>query len=211
MAAADAQEISAVVFDLGGVLLDWDPRYLYRQLIGDPAKLDHFLDRICSRDWHRAHDLGVDTGQSCRELASLHPGYAELIMAWSERGEEMIAGVFEDSAAVLAELKAAGLPCFALSNMEADRYEQRRARFSFFELFDGCVISGIEGVMKPDRKIFDVLLARYGLEPAGTAFIDDQPANVMAARELGVVAIEFTSSAQLRLDLRELGLPVAAP
>lgn len=206
-----AREINAVVFDIGGVLLDWDPRYLYRRLIDDPAELDDFLNRICTPEWHQAHDLGVDTGESCRELASLHPEHAGLIMAWSERGEEMVAGAIEDTVRVLAELKAAGVPCFVLSNMEPDRFELRRARFGFFELLDGCVISGVEGVMKPDRKIFDVLLARYDLEPASTVFIDDRPVNVTAARELGLVAIEFTTSAQLRRELRDLGLPVAEP
>ncbi len=205
------REIKAVVFDIGGVLLDWDPRYLYRELIDDPAELEDFLGRICTSQWHRAHDLGVDTEESCRELASLHPEHAGLIMAWSERGEEMVAGAIEDTVRVLAELKAAGVPCFVLSNMEPDRYELRRGRFSFFELLDGCVISGLEGVMKPDRKIFEVLLARYDLEPASTVFIDDQPANVAAARELGVAAIGFTTSAQLRRELRDLGLPVARP
>ncbi len=103
------------------------------------------------------------------------------------------------------------MPCFALSNMEPDKFALRRARYGFFGLLDGCVISGLEGAAKPDRKIFEILLSRYGLEPAATVFIDDLPANVAAARELGVVAITFTTTARLRRDLRDLGLAVAAP
>jgi 2-haloacid dehalogenase len=203
-----ASKISAVVFDIGGVLLDWNPLHVYTELIADEAEREYFLGSICTPSWHRAHDLGADTQESCRELARLHPDYADLIMAWSERSEDMIGGVLDDTAGILAELKSAGMPCFALSNMEPDKFELRRARYEFFGLLDGCVISGIEGVVKPDRKIFEILLSRYGLAPHATAFIDDQPANVAAARELGLVAIGFTTSAQLRADLHDLGLPV---
>lgn len=203
--------ITAVVFDLGGVLIDWNPRYLYRQLISDSGELDYFLSRICTPEWHLAHDRGVDTEQSCRELAQVHPEYADLIMAWAHRGEDMIAGVFDDTIAVLSELRSAGVPCFALSNMEPDRFIKRRRRFSFFGLLDGWVISGHEGVAKPDRAIYEILLSRYGLEPAATVFIDDNQANVAAAAKLGVVAIEFTTAAQLRKELRDLGLPVGPP
>jgi 2-haloacid dehalogenase len=201
--------ITAVVFDVGGVLLDWNPRYLYRQLIGDEAELEYFLGSICTNDWHRAHDLGADTEQSCLELASLHPEYADLIMAWSRRSEEMIGGVISETADVLAELQAAGVPCYALSNMETDKFALRRSRFDFFDQLNGCVISGFEGVVKPDRKIFEILVSRYQLEPSATVFIDDQAPNVAAARELGLVGIEFTTSAQLRRDLYDLGLAVS--
>jgi len=203
--------ITTVVFDLGGVLIDWDPRHLYRQLIADPADLEDFLGRICTPQWHAAHDLGVDTTQSCRELAGQHPEHADLIMAWADRGEEMIAGALDDTVAVLAELRAAGVRCLALSNMEPDTFVKRRRRFAFFELLDGWVISGQEGVAKPSREIFEILLARFGLDPAGTVFIDDNAANVAAAGKLGVIAITFTTAAQLRVQLGDLGLPVGPP
>lgn len=201
-------QITAVVFDLGGVLIDWNPRHLYRHLIPDQDELDHFLSRVCTQEWHLAHDRGVNTEQSCRELAQVHPEYADLIMAWAHRGEDMVAGVFEDTVAVLSELKQAGVRCLALSNMEPDTFSKRRRRFPFFGLLDGWVISGHEGVVKPDRAIFEILLSRFGLEPAATVFVDDNQANVAAAARLGVVAIEFTTAAQLRKNLRDLGLPV---
>lgn len=203
-------DIKAVVFDLGGVLLDWDPRHLYRKLIADPAQMTAFLGEICTPGWHLAHDLGADTEQSCRELAAAHPDVADLIMAWSERSEEMIAGQLDEAVAVLAEVKSAGLQCLALSNMEPDKFLLRQARFPFFGYFDGCVISGDEGVAKPDRKIFEVLLARYDLEPAGTAFIDDLAANVAVARELGIAAIQYRTAGRLRGQLRGLGVPIPA-
>jgi 2-haloacid dehalogenase len=190
------------------VLLDWDPRHLYRKLIDDPDRLADFLDRICTGEWHMAHDLGVPTLESCQELAREHPQHADLIMAWAERGEEMIAGQIDGTVEVLADLRRAGVPCFALSNMEAETFPLRRARFAFMRDFDGWVISGLEGVAKPDPAIFDLLLSRHGLDPARTAFIDDNPGNVAAARQLGVQAIRFADPGQVRGELRALGLPV---
>ena len=200
--------ITSVVFDIGGVLIDWNPRHLYRQLISDQDELDYFLSQICTPEWHLAHDQGVDTEQSCRELALIHPQYTDLIMAWAHRGEDMIAGLLDDTIAVLSELRSAGVRCYALSNMEPDTFIKRRRRFSFFGLLDGCVISGHEGVAKPDRAIYEILLSRYGLEPAATVFIDDNQANVAAAAKLGVVAVKFTTAAQLRKVLMDLGLPI---
>lgn len=205
------QQITTVVFDLGGVLLDWDPRHLYRQLFRDPAQMEDFLSRVCTPDWHHAHDLGEDTWQSCRLLASRYPEEREMIMAWAERNEEMTRDQFGETVAVLAELRTAGVPCLALSNMEAENFPLERARFAFMDWFDGYVISGIEGVAKPDRRIFEILLGRYRLAPAATLFIDDTPANVAAARELGLRALRFTGADALRRDLRSLGLAVSAP
>ena len=204
-------QITTVVFDLGGVLIDWDPRHLYRKLFRDPAQMEDFLARICTPDWHYAHDLGEDTRQSCRRLASRHPEQRDMIMAWAERNQEMTKGQFDEAVAVLAELRAAGVPCLALSNMEAETFPLERARFAFMDWFDGYVISGIEKVAKPDRRIFQILLSRYRLVPAATVFIDDTPANVAAAGDLGIRALRYTGAGALRADLRSLGLAVAAP
>ena len=202
----------AVVFDLGGVLIDWNPRHLYRQLFADPGEMEDFLARICTDDWHRAHDLGEDVTASCERLAALHPGYRDAIMAWASRGEEMAAGQFDRTVDVLSSVKAAGIPCYALSNMEPDAYRVRCDRFGFMTWFDGHVISGLEGVAKPDRRIFEILLERYALAPGTTVFVDDVPRNVEAARALGINAVRYTGVGQLRRDLRALGVPgVASP
>jgi 2-haloacid dehalogenase len=205
------QTINAVAFDLGGVLIDWNPRYLYRQLFDDPAEMEDFLARVCTSDWHRTHDLGEDVTASCRGLAARYPDHREMIMAWAERGEEMAAGQLESTVQVLAELKAAGMPCYALSNMEPDAFAIRRARFPFMKWFDGHVISGLEGVAKPDRRIFEILLQRHGLEPPSTVFVDDQERNVAAAGALGITALRFTSAPQLSQDLLALGLTGLTP
>jgi 2-haloacid dehalogenase len=204
--AGPPREIDAVAFDLGGVLIDWDPRYVYRELFANPADMEQFLASVCTGDWHRAHDLGVDITRSCEELAAEHPEHRDLIMVWAERGEQMVAGQFDATVEILAEVKAAGLPCYALSNMEPDAFRVRRARFPFMNWFDGHVISGLEGVAKPDPRIFEILLSRHGLRPQRTVFVDDQARNIAVARELGLIALQFSSPAQLRTDLRDLGL-----
>ena len=209
--ASEQQQIEAVAFDLGGVLIDWDPRYVYRQLFADPADMEEFLTSVCTGDWHRAHDLGVDIAKSCAELAAAHPEHRDMIMVWAERGEEMVAGQFDDTVELLGELKASGMPCYALSNMEPDAFAVRRARFPFMQWFDAHVISGLEGVAKPDRRIFEILLNRHRLRPQATVFIDDQARNVNAARDLGIVALQFSSAAQLRRDLQALGVAQTRP
>lgn len=200
------QNVQAVVFDLGGVLIDWDPRYLYRQLFSDETAMETFLATICTDAWHHRHDLGVDVRASCRQLADLHPEYRDLIMAWAERGEEMAAGQFDGTVEILRALKDQGVSCYALSNMEPDAFAIRRDRFAFMNWFDGQVISGLEGVAKPDREIFDLLLERYCLDPRSTVFIDDVPRNVETARGLGLLAIRFTSPGELRTALAARGL-----
>jgi 2-haloacid dehalogenase len=203
---AGPREVDAVAFDLGGVLIDWDPRYVYRELFADPADMEEFLASVCTDDWHRAHDLGVDITRSCEALAVEHREQRDLIMVWAERGEQMVAGQFDATVEILAEVKAAGLPCYSLSNMEPDAFRVRRARFPFMDWFDGHVISGLEGVAKPDPRIFEILLRRHELRPEHTVFIDDQARNITAARELGLIGLVFSSPAQLRSDLQALGL-----
>jgi 2-haloacid dehalogenase len=203
--------IEAVVFDLGGVLLEWDPRYLYRKLFDDERAMDRFLAEICTPAWHHDHDLGVPFERSCGALAAAHPDYAELIWAWGRRSEEMIAGPIEGTVEILRELKSAGVPCFALTNMEAETYPVRRRRYAFMRWFDGTVVSAFEGIAKPDPEIFERLLHRHGLAAATTAMIDDRPVNLEAADGVGMVPIRFEAAAQLRACLARAGLLERAP
>ena len=170
MTAPDATgRARAIVFDLGGVLLDWNPRYLYRRLFdGDEAAMERFLAEVCTMEWHHAHDLGVPPERTCAALAQAHPEQAELIWAWSKRSEEMIAGPIDGTVAILAELKSAGVPCYALTNMERETYPLRRERFNFLSWFDGTVVSACEGVAKPDPAIFGIALDALGLPADGS-------------------------------------------
>ncbi|HEY7143101.1 MAG TPA: HAD family phosphatase [Streptosporangiaceae bacterium] len=199
--------VSAVVFDIGGVLLDWDPRHLYRQLFdGDEDAMERFLTQVCTPGWHAAQDLGYSIERACRELAAEHPGQAELILTWARRTEDMISGPVPGTAAVLAELKQRGVRCYALSNMEAETFPVRLRRYEFLRQLDGHVISGLERVAKPDPRIYRLLLDRYQLAAGQTLFIDDKQANVMAAREVGMRAVRFESAPALRAQLVTMGL-----
>ena len=208
MTAPDATgRARAIVFDLGGVLLDWNPRYLYRKLFGgDDAAMERFLAEVCTMEWHHANDLGVPPERTCAELAQAHPDQAELIWAWPNRSEEMISGPIQGTVAILSELTAAGVPCYALTNMERETYPRRRERFEFMRWFDGTVVSGFEGVAKPDPAIFELLLDRFDLDRSTTVLIDDSPANVQAARSVGMQAVQFESPEQLRRWLEHAGL-----
>jgi 2-haloacid dehalogenase len=193
--------VEAVVFDVGGVLLDWDPRHLYRNLFADEAKMEWFLAEICSPAWHEPHDRGVSTAASCAELASRHPQFSDLIWAWSRRSDEMVGGVDAGSVEVLRAVRETGLGCYALTNMEAETYPLRLERFAFLGWFDGTVVSGREGVAKPDPAIFMRLLDRFGLTARTTLMIDDKKENLETASSLGMQTVLFRSSRQLRAEL----------
>jgi 2-haloacid dehalogenase len=199
-------EIEAVVFDIGGVLLDWNPRHLYRKLFSDAEAMNRFLDEICTLEWHDAHDRGVPFERSCADLAARHPEYGELIWAWARRSEEMIAGSLPDSVAILRALKERGVRCYALTNMEAETYPLRRARFDFMSWFDGTVVSAFEGIAKPDLEIFLRLLDRFDLRPETTLMIDDSSRNTDAATRVGMPSVRFTTPGDLRTRLEQSGL-----
>ena len=202
--------MEAVVFDLGGVLLDWDPRHVYRELIPDRSEMERFLAEVCDAEWHLSNDLGTPYAESCAALAARHPEHAELIWAWGERTEDMLVGTIPGTEAILAELQHADVPCYALTNMESETYPRRRERFAFMRTFRGTVVSSAEGVAKPDPEIYRRLLTRYGLTAGRTVFVDDSAANIAAAQQLGFAAVRFVDAGRLRTALRELGLPIGA-
>jgi 2-haloacid dehalogenase len=201
----------AVLWDLGGVLLDWDPRYLYRKLFGaDVAAMEDFLANVTTPAWHAEQDLGRSVMEACATLAAEHPEQAPLILAWGERSEEMIGGVISGSVELVRELRALGVRQYALSNMEPENWEKRRRAYEFLSWFDGHFISGVERVAKPDRRYFERALSRFGLAPGDAFFIDDREVNVRAAEALGVPAVLFEGPEALRAELAGRGLPVAA-
>jgi 2-haloacid dehalogenase len=198
--------IDAVVWDIGGVLLEWEPRLLYRELFDDHDEMERFLDRVCTPAWHEALDRGVPYEEACGELAERHPEYAEMIWAWGRRREEMIVGPIDAGIAILRAVKERGVPCYALTNMESDTYPARAERYEFFGWFDGTVVSAFERVVKPEPEIFRVLLDRFGLSASSTLMIDDSERNIETARSLGMQTVHFQSPPQLRAALTRLGL-----
>jgi len=200
--------VRVVVFDLGGVLLDWNPRYLYRKLLPDDGAVEEFLTRVCTSAWNERQDAGRSLAEATAELVAQHPERAELIRHYYGRFDEMLAGAFPDTVAILEELDAAGVPLYALTNYSAETIELAHRRFAFLRRFRGIVVSGTERLIKPDPRFFRVLLDRHTIDPTGAVFIDDSRPNVEAARDLGMTALHFRSAAELRRELAELGLPV---
>lgn len=202
--------IRAVVFDLGGVLIDWDPRHLYRGLFGgDEVAMGRFLTEICSPAWNAQQDAGRSWHDAVEALAREHPEQRDLILAYDERWPEMLGGPIDGTVLILGELRAAGLGLAVLSNWSAQKFPVARERYEFLGWFETVVISGEVGVSKPDPRIYRHLLERTRFDPASTLFIDDQAANLAVAAELGMTALRFEDPETLRRDLRELGLPVS--
>jgi 2-haloacid dehalogenase len=196
-----------VVFDLGGVLIDWDPRHLYRKLFaGDEAAMEHFLASVCTPEWNRRQDAGRSFAEGARLLKSQHPERAELIDAYGARFDEMMAGPIAGSVEILSELKDRGSRLFALSNFSSETYPPALTRFGFLHWFEGILISGDVKLTKPDPRIFELLIERFAIDPKRAVFIDDVAANAAAARLFGIHAIHFANPAALRAELVSLGL-----
>ena len=201
-----AGDIETVVFDLGGVLIDWDPRYLYRKIFADEAEMEEFLGTIATFEWHMEQDRGRTMEEATALLSSRHPEHAREIEAFYDRWDEMFGGPIEGSVDVLRELRERGYPLYALTNFSAETFPRAREWYGFLSWFDEIVVSGEEGMIKPDKEIYGVLVKRTGLDPATTVFVDDSAPNVAAARELGFTAIRFRDPNALRDELVGLGL-----
>jgi 2-haloacid dehalogenase len=196
-----------VIFDLGGVLLDWNPRHLYRTLFpGDEAAMEHFLANVCNSEWNRQQDAGRSCAEAARLLEAEHPDKAALIDAYYTRHLDMIAGPIAGAVTILGELRERGTPLYFLSNYAAETYPLALERFDFLSWFAGGIVSGEHGVIKPDPAIYALLIERFGIDPHRAVFIDDIAANAEAARAFGIHGIHFTSPATLRTDLMRLGL-----
>src|SRR6476661_5819955 len=198
---------SVVVFDVGGVLLQWDPRHLYRKLFaGDDAAMEHFLGNVCTEEWNERQDAGRTFADAAAELLPAHADKAHLIHAFGARFDEMIPDAIGGTVDIVRELKRNRVPVYALTNWSAETFPSQWARFDFLAEFDGIVVSGEEGVIKPDVRIFRILLDRYSIDPHAAVFIDDNPANAGAAATLGIHGIHFRSPELLRRELEALGL-----
>jgi 2-haloacid dehalogenase len=203
----EAHDRPAVVFDIGGVILDWNPRHLYRKLCnGDDAVMERFLDTVCTAEWNAQQDAGRPLAEATRRLVEQHPDHEVLIRAYYDRWDEMLVGEVAGTADILTALSNSGVAVYGLTNWSAETFPSAVRRFPVLGLLSGIVVSGEERLVKPDPAIFAVLEGRFGLQPARTTFIDDSTANVEAARSLGYDAIRFTTAAVLRTELRRRGL-----
>lgn len=205
-----ARRPTTIVFDLGGVLIDWDPRYLYRSVFeGDETAMDDFLSRVVTPEWNAAQDAGRPWAEAIETLAAQHPEHRERIAMFWERWPETLGGAIEPTVAVLDELRATDVRLLALTNWSAETFPLARPSYPFLEWFDGIVVSGEVRIAKPDPRIFAHLVDRFSLDPAVTVFIDDSEPNVRAAAAAGLIAIHFRDADTLRRRLVELGVLAA--
>jgi 2-haloacid dehalogenase len=200
-----------VVFDLGGVLIDWNPRHLYRQLFDDEAAMERFLAEVCHSAWNEEQDRGRSFAEAIEEAALRFPEHRALIEAYHRRWGEMLAGPIEGSVALLAELREAGHELHALTNWSVETFPIARERYAFLGWFASILVSGEERLIKPDPRIFQLLLERIGRAADACIYIDDNPKNAAAAAALGFDAVHFRSPEQLRADLARLGVLGGSP
>jgi 2-haloacid dehalogenase len=197
----------ALVFDVGGVLLDWNPRHLYRKFFnGDQAGMEQFLKEIDFNNWNLQQDAGRPFSAAVALLTAEHPQWADLIQAYHSRWEETILGPIQGSLEILAELRQSGYPVYALSNFSIEKFRLVRDQYDFFAWFDDILLSAQVRLVKPDPKIFKVFLEQIEREPDQCLLIDDSSPNIETAHKLGFDAILFQSSEQLRSELNQRGI-----
>lgn len=196
--------IKNIIFDFGGVLLDWNPRYLYKSYFNNDEEMEHFLADICNGEWNIKQDAGRPFAEAVKELQAKYPEYAEAIQMYDDDWEKMLKCELPGSIDLLKELKSIGYGIYGLTNWSAEKIGYAFANYSFFSLFDGIVVSGVEKVVKPDRKIYEILLERYSLKPGECVFIDDNLDNVDMAKVLGINAIRFDNIGNVKEHLETL-------
>ena len=195
-----------MIFDLGGVLIDWDPRHLYRQLFSDPSEMEAFLAEVTTAEWNSRQDEGRPWAEAIEELAADHPEQRDLIEAFHRRWPEMLAGEIPGTVDVLRDVHSAGFRLLALSNWSSETFTFALERFEFLSWFEAIVISGDVKARKPHPAIFEHVIEHFDVQPSSTVFIDDADANVEAARMLGFLALRFVDAQALRRGLNQLGV-----
>lgn len=187
-----------LIFDLGGVVLDWNPRHLFRKLIADEGEREWFLSEVCGPEWNAQMDLGRPYAEAVDELAARHPGQAGWIRAYWARWPEMLGGPVPGTSELVTELAEAGRELYAISNFPGEMYPATLDAFPVLHCFKDVVISSDVGLGKPDPRIFALALERFGVAAGDCLFIDDVAANVAGAQQAGIAAVQFTSAAALR-------------
>ena len=199
------QTIKAIIFDLGGVLIDWNPDYVFDTIFTDPVQKKHFYENICTPDWNEEQDAGRPIRVATEELVQKHPEWKSQIEAYYGRWEEMLGGAIQDTVNVFRVLKETSrYQFYALTNWSAETFPIALQRFEFLHWFDGRVVSGEEKLRKPFPEFYRILLDRYHLQPGETVFIDDNLRNVKAAEAIGIHSIPFQNAGQLREALKKL-------
>ena len=201
-------KIDTIIFDLGGVLIDWNPEYVYREVFnGDQQKIDWFLNTICTHEWNVEQDAGRSIQKATELLVAQYPEYEEWIRIFYDRWEDMLGGTIPETVTLLNKLKQANNHrLYALTNWSAETFPVALQRYEFLQHFEGILVSGEEKTVKPFPKIYEILLERYQINPLLSVFIDDNLENVEVAKKFGIKGIHFKSTQQLREELTNLGV-----
>lgn len=202
--------INSIVFDFGGVLIDWNPRHLYKKVFSDVNEMEGFLKEICTDEWNGEQDRGRTLAEGTMWLEKRFPEKGELIKMYYSRWIEMLNGPIEGTVSILQQLKEK-YKVYGLTNWSAETFPMALERYDFLQWFDGMVVSGTEKLIKPGREIFDLLVSRYQLQPSQAVFIDDNVKNVEAAASLGFHTIHYKNPAQLKHALSGLGVLLDQP
>ena len=201
-------QIDTVIFDLGEVLIPWDPRTLYRKLMPDTETMERFLSEVCSPEWNAQQDAGRSLAEGTAERIAAFPQQEAWIRAFYERWPEMLGEVIAGSVALLRDVKAQGYRVLALSNWSGETFPVAQGLYPILAEFEGIVLSGHEGMIKPDPAIYRLLCERYQVAPARAVFIDDSLRNVAGAQAIGMRGVHFRSPRQVRDALIAMGLPL---
>jgi 2-haloacid dehalogenase len=197
--------INTIIFDLGAVLIDWNPRYLYRKILKDEAEVTWFLENICTSEWNDQQDAGRSFEEATAELVARYPEWELPIRAWYDRWEETIMGPVHGSVDILEQIKASQrYNLYALTNWSESTFPWALKTFPFLHWFEGIVVSGVEKTRKPYPEIYKILLDRYAVDPQHALFIDDNLKNIEGGKRAGLHTLHFTSPEQLKTDLRKL-------
>ena len=199
-------KIDAILFDIGNVLVQWDPRHLYRKLLPDEEAVERFLRDVCTLEWHFAHDQGKSFEDNAAPLKEAHPDHAELIDSWGARYLELSPGEVEGVSAVMDRAEQAGLEFHGLTNMPSSIFPLLNEAFPPVARLKTVVVSGDEKICKPDLGIFRLALHRMGTDPARTLYVDDSLRNANAAAELGMISHHFSGATELEAHLDDLGV-----
>ncbi|MDF2434380.1 MAG: 2-haloacid dehalogenase [Mucilaginibacter sp.] len=199
--------IKTIIFDLGAVLIDWNPHYMYKTIFSDEEEMKNFLATVCTSDWNEEQDAGRSLHEGTELLVKQYPEHADNIRAFYARWEEMLGDAFWDTVEIFKELKDRhNYKIYALTNWSAETFPVALERFEFLNWFDGIVVSGAEKMRKPAPEFYQILFNRHKVKPGEALFIDDNYRNILAAEKLGIHSIHFTSAPALRSKLLELGV-----
>jgi 2-haloacid dehalogenase len=201
------QKIDTIIFDLGGVLIDWNPRYLYRKILKDEDQVSWFLENICTSEWNDEQDAGRSFEEATQHLIQKHPEWKEPIAAWYGRWQETISGPIDKTVDILQSIKESKkYQLYALTNWSAQTFPWALDNFEFLHWFDGIVVSGTEKTRKPFPEFYQILFDRYKVNPASTLFIDDNIKNIHGGNQVGLKTIHFQSPEQLAKELAGFGV-----